>query len=140
MKHCTICGISKPITAFSKQKQRNGTYRYRSACKVCLVDQESKRYQKQTTEQIEKRRNKSMIRLYGIDLNQYNQLFENQKGYCLGCNRHQSELNKALAVDHCHKTGKVRGLLCPSCNLCLGNAKESVETLKQLAIYLEKTA
>ncbi len=59
-------------------------------------------------------------REFGISLEEYNQRFNSQEGCCLICGAHQTSLKKALAVDHCHTTGKIRGLLCSSCNLNLG--------------------
>ena len=59
-------------------------------------------------------------RNYGITLDEYNSMFDSQFGSCYICGRHQTELKKTLAVDHCHITGKVRKLLCGTCNTHLG--------------------
>lgn len=74
---------------------------------------------------------------YGIDLDIYNKMFQDQKGCCAICNRHQSEFKLSLAVDHCHNTNKVRSLLCPNCNTGLGNLKDSKEMLLKAIKYLE---
>jgi broad specificity phosphatase PhoE len=58
-------------------------------------------------------------RTYGITLEDYNRLLEEQGGVCAICKRAPST-NRVLAVDHCHKTLKVRGLLCINCNRILG--------------------
>lgn len=66
---------------------------------------------------------------YDITLNEYNQMFTDQNGCCAICETPQSELKIRLAVDHDRVTGKVRGLLCPSCNIKLGwfeNRRSSV--------------
>jgi hypothetical protein len=65
-------------------------------------------------------------------------MFTKQDGRCKICNIVQEELIKALAVDHCHTTGKVRGLLCRECNLMLGNANDNIENLKAAIAYLEE--
>ncbi len=65
-------------------------------------------------------------------------MFELQEGKCLGCYRHQSKLKRPLCVDHCHVTGKVRGLLCVSCNLMLGYANDNTQVLANLIKYLNK--
>lgn len=57
---------------------------------------------------------------FGITLEQYNKLFEEQKGCCGICGRQQGEFKRRLAVDHDHMTGKIRSLLCQSCNTHLG--------------------
>jgi hypothetical protein len=63
----------------------------------------------------------------------YDDIFKKQKGKCAICGRHQSKLKTALAVDHDHKTGFVRGLLCLSCNILLGKYEKN---RKKLGKYL----
>lgn len=82
-------------------------------------------------------KNSNLKRTYGIDLNQYNQMLSNQRECCLICNRHRSELPTDLHVDHCHKTGKVRGLLCFNCNQGLGNFKDSAGLIISASEYLK---
>lgn len=76
--------------------------------------------------------------LYGITLEQYNAMFDIQKGCCAICNKHQTEFKRRLSVDHCHETGKVRQLLCDLCNRALGYFKDSPELLETAASYLRK--
>jgi hypothetical protein len=73
---------------------------------------------------------------YGITIEEYNALFEKQKGACAICREHQSKLSRPLAVDHDHKTGKVRGLLCDKCNHGLGQFKDSYDSLMAAANYI----
>ncbi len=77
---------------------------------------------------------------HGLDLEGYNVLFNDQNGKCAICGKHQSELKKALFVDHCHKTGKVRGLLCFQCNVGIGNLGDDIENLRCAILYLNKNA
>lgn len=65
-------------------------------------------------------RNWSLRKKYGIEPEEYDRLFVKQHGRCAICDRHQSELNRRLAVDHDHSTGVVRALLCDGCNRGLG--------------------
>ena len=74
---------------------------------------------------------------FGITLVQYNEMFQAQKGLCLGCYKHQTNFKRAFSVDHDHKTGKIRGLLCTNCNQAVGHAMDSAAVLKRLADYLE---
>jgi hypothetical protein len=67
-----------------------------------------------------KRKNAVLKNVYGITLVQYNEMFETQEGKCAICQRHQNELTRTLGVDHCHKTNKIRSLLCKNCNVALG--------------------
>jgi hypothetical protein len=62
-------------------------------------------------------------------------LYKAQNGCCAICNRPEST-DKALSLDHCHKTGEIRGLLCQGCNLGLGWFRDSPETLKAASEYL----
>ena len=77
-------------------------------------------------------------RNYNIGIEEYNQIFIEQNGKCAICGIHQSELKKALAVDHCHDNNKVRGLLCTCCNLGIGCLKDDIENLRCAILYLNK--
>ncbi len=76
---------------------------------------------------------------YGISLEEYNVMAERQKGLCLICKRppYTNKKSDKLYVDHCHKTNKVRGLLCHKCNSGLGSFNDNPEFLKEAAKYLE---
>lgn len=72
---------------------------------------------------------------YGLTVDQYNQLFEKQKGCCALCGKHQSELRTRLAVDHDHQTSEIRSLLCGYCNLrIIGRLRK--DTIDRLYHYL----
>ena len=75
---------------------------------------------------------------YGISLVEYNEMFVKQSGKCFICGIHQSELKRALFVDHCHKTKKVRGLLCHKCNSALGLVFDNTEILSNMIKYLNR--
>jgi hypothetical protein len=75
---------------------------------------------------------------YGISSEQYNEMFIKQDGYCAICGGHQTLFDTSLAVDHCHSSNIIRGLLCRNCNLMLGFAKDNLETLKKAINYLKK--
>lgn len=75
-------------------------------------------------------------RLYGITLDEYKALYAAQNGCCAICKRHVSELPRRLGVDHCHKTQRVRGLLCDHCNQAIGKFNDDVKLLHSAAKYL----
>ena len=85
------------------------------------------------------RRDYSLRKNYGIDTQEYNRILEKQGGLCAICSTDQpgGRKNKYFAVDHCHRTGKVRGLLCMSCNIMLGQADDNTTTLQNAINYLE---
>lgn len=74
---------------------------------------------------------------YGISLVQYNALFAAQAGCCAICATHQSAFARKLHVDHCHRSGRVRGLLCTNCNTAIGKLQDSVPVILMAARYLE---
>lgn len=135
LRKCKLCGIEanteKDLDKFSKSSTCK--YGRRQLCKTCKVKNDEK-YRKDTN----KLRNNALKWSYGITLQDYNIMFEEQKGKCLICQKHQTELKRKLFVDHCHSTGKVRGLLCTHCNTLLGNAKDNIEILYNAINYLEE--
>lgn len=72
---------------------------------------------------------------YGITQKQYDELLIKQDSKCAIC-LNQLDLGKYTHIDHCHKTNKVRGLLCHHCNLFIGNAKENISYLENAIKYL----
>lgn len=74
---------------------------------------------------------------YGITLAQYVALFHQQGGVCSLCQKMDTESGKPLFVDHDHATGKVRGLLCSTCNFGLGYFKDDVSMLERAIEYLK---
>lgn len=81
---------------------------------------------------------------YGITPEQYVELFSNQNGRCDICKKEEtarhnrSKKVQKLAVDHCHLTGKVRGLLCQDCNRGIAKFHENIDSLKKAIAYLTK--
>jgi hypothetical protein len=76
---------------------------------------------------------------YGLSSSQYNSMLEAQRGVCAVCGRPPKgkRRQRALCVDHDHRSGTVRGLLCYDCNLMLGHAKDDAEVLRRAADYLQ---
>ncbi len=76
---------------------------------------------------------------YGITRQQYDAMLQQCKGRCEVCKAPFSEITKDRPfVDHCHKTGKVRGLICLRCNAALGHAGDDSKILRALARYVER--
>ncbi len=85
----------------------------------------------------DKRKHYALKEKYDLSLEEYNQMLSDQGGCCKICNRHSSLFKKALNVDHCHKTGKIRGLLCKDCNLLLGKVRDDISVLEKAITYLK---
>lgn len=73
--------------------------------------------------------------VYGISGDEYRAILEEQGGKCFLCERAYG-LSRALCVDHCHKTGMVRGCLCSRCNEMLGHARDSIDFFNRCISYL----
>jgi len=149
MRICKRCKIRRPITDFHIVKECLGGRR--PVCKFCIRKQQKKRYDNNTEFARARQRkwnalNKQTVRQmnlkkqYGITLEQYNIMFENQGGVCLICGcpetTKRKDKIKNLAVDHNHITNKVRGLLCQKCNQALGLLNENPVVIKNLLEYI----
>jgi hypothetical protein len=125
-KVCSCCKKLKDKTDFYPRKDRPSGLS--SWCIGCLTDYRNKY----------KERNKVTRRKrdFGIEDEDYQRMLVKQNNGCAICGVKQEELNYSLCVDHDHKTGKIRGLLCHDCNVCIGKAKDNIETLKNAIKYL----
>lgn len=156
-KICSSCKIEKEITEFSKDKNEKDGYTYN--CKVCRNKRynewaknnkekiRERNYQKkekrkeyyQSDRGIESSRRAHLKRKYNMSLEEYNDILKKQNGICAVCGESENcNRNKFLAVDHCHDTNKIRGLLCTNCNRAIGLLKENIETLYKIIEYLKK--
>jgi len=86
--------------------------------------------------------NTGLRQRYGITLNDYNRMFDEQQGLCAVCHQeetrvdHRTKKVSRLAVDHDHKTGTVRGLLCHHCNNALGCFDDDLQKMMAAVVYL----
>jgi hypothetical protein len=128
-KKCINCGKIKPIDAYGKRKDK-GIFSIRNFCLEC----------KKTYDQIWWYKKK-----YNLSLEEIQNRITQQNNLCEICGNiiefiiNQSGKSTAC-VDHDHKTGKVRGLLCAYCNTAIGMLKDSPEFCRNAANYLEKHA
>ena len=130
-KACSKCGREYPATTqyfYKHKRQKTGLS---SWCKNCDAEY-SKQYYRDNKVKVSdhnkewRRKRKGYLtaydrqRKYGLSVEEYDQLFQQQKGCCAICGRSQLELKRNLHVDHNHRTGEVRGLLCFRCNAGVG--------------------
>jgi len=146
MKKCKKCSIEKPLSSFHKNKRIKDGYHY--YCKECITVLDKVRYTKNTdgmtlaakkyyANNREKVKSRHLKKMYGLDLATHESMRKQQMFSCLICNDHEDNSPRGLFVDHCHTTGKVRGLLCHHCNAMLGLAKDNKETLEKAIKYLD---
>ena len=128
-KRCSVSGCSN-IRLLSKPSDSN----FKWESKTCYKHgKKGNVYPGQTSEG---RRKRNWLRL-GVEFSnkEYDILLLKQNGKCALCGKPQGYEKRRLAVDHNHKTGKIRGLLCAKCNLCLGWI-EGATSLDELKDYL----
>ena len=124
------------------ERDRATRMRYRASLS------EEKLEQRRAWHRAYSKRNKDKTVVHGwranginLDMAGYKTRLASQKGCCLICNIHESEITKhpfKLVVDHDHMTGQVRGLLCVSCNAGLGNYRENIRFFEAAIAYLQK--
>ncbi len=131
-KKCSRCGTTKNLSDFYKRKDSKDGHN--GVCSKCIKKYRYKyrysdKYKKSTLDY-------GLRKKYNITLVEYDVMFKEQGGVCKICGKKQLEKFHRLAVDHDHKTGKVRGLLCQACNGMLGLAKDDITTLSNAIKYL----
>lgn len=130
MKLCRKCKTEKPKSDFGFNKHKRD--KLNVWCKSCCNKQGRNRTP-------DYRLNQSYKIQYGITLEDYNKMLEDQNNKCKICGSSKSGTiqHNRLVVDHDHKTGKVRGLLCDKCNRGLGYLGDSIENLEKAVEYLK---
>ncbi len=119
---CVRCRIRKPFSAYAKHKKMiSGIER---KCKQCRFE----------TRNVKLRKERDLKKKYNLSLLDYENMRLIQENKCKICTK-----EKKLFVDHCHTTGKVRGLLCATCNVGLGSYLDNTELLKEAIKYLDKS-
>lgn len=158
-KLCSDCQAIKPHSEFYKNKTRKDGHQ--NCCKACLKERmqnwyvenaESVRtktaeyrrenleiYSKAQAEYRERNPHvarEQTLRSYGLTLEDYERMFDEQLGLCKICGEEETNPKRSLAVDHDHDTGEVRGLLCGKCNSGIGLLRDSSELLACAYLYL----
>lgn len=152
-KKCIKCKKDLHLVEFNSNPRSADKKAYR--CKKCQSEDNTNQYvahiekRKKYSKEYEKirrnrptnykvKKNKALkYKKYGITEDKYREMVLNQNNLCKICKEMTSTISHGkLVIDHCHKTGVVRGLLCGSCNVMLGNAKDSIKILKSAIDYL----
>lgn len=122
---CVECGEYKRYTEYSFAKSSVSAEGYAGypRCKPCHSAWKNKAHIRRT---------------YGLEWDEYLDLMNKQCGKCALCGSEGSGKDTRLVVDHCHETGRVRGLLCWSCNVGIGLFKEDPDLLNKVIDYIRK--
>jgi len=153
MKYCCTCKLFKEEKDFAKDKSSKGGLAaqckkcnnaanrkwYNTPRGKCIKETYSKQYR--NSERGRRKNHESHLRLmFRLTLEQYDRMFEQQNGVCAICGKPESAKQNGvcihLSVDHDHKTGKIRSLLCYRCNSILGRIYEDKNILLSMLSYL----
>lgn len=122
MKKCCKCRELKPASEFYRNVTRKDGLQ--SFCKTCNKDIQHSH---------------GIARRYGLTTVDWDAMFDQQKGVCAICEKPKDKQQHRLCVDHDHATGKVRGLLCKTCNRLLGRLEAIPGSLERISVYLFKS-
>lgn len=142
-KICTYCKIEKGESEFYLKSDK-----LRSQCKICssrnsIINYQNNKESRQKTNKIWRDNNKQKIHAiflkarYGLQIGEFNNMLEKQNYRCAICNE-ENYSKKNFHIDHDHKTGKIRGLLCYKCNSSMGLLNDDISILEKAIKYLQK--
>jgi len=151
---CRNCKKRKPLHLFnSRQQDRLLKGRVGECLKCDLVKQ--RKYRNRMGESLNairrlrykanplKHKNSELKKLYGITLDEFYAMLKSQGNKCAICGDTKEKINEGkrfnFQVDHCHKTGRIRGILCFMCNNALGKWRDSVEILTSAIAYINNS-
>lgn len=151
LKRCNYCKKEKFLESFSSHPHTKD--KLSNKCKQCVKEYNKVRHSLRTREDLDRinlkrrqnrsttltDRKKTLKRKYGITLDIYNKMLKDQSNVCKIC-KQLCKSGKVLAVDHCHWTGQVRGLLCATCNTGLGRIEAYLQNPGPWDDYLAEAA
>jgi len=138
-KVCKQCGKPKPLSEFrfrTRKGRSKGTYE--SYCKKCEYDNNKIWAAANKEKRKDSEFERNLKRKFNMTRKDYDAILLAQGNKCAICPKPRSLSGKALAVDHCHTTLAIRGLLCNECNTAIGLFTESIEILQSAIAYLTK--
>ena len=132
-RECIKCNEDLALKNFYfRLNEKTGTKYYTSKCIKCF-----------NIYNYNNDKNFKLKKAYGISLKDYNELLTKQNGKCSICgvdnNGYYRKKLRAFAVDHCHTTSKIRGLLCSDCNTGIGLLKDNIDLLNNAIKYLNNS-
>jgi hypothetical protein len=127
-KLCSGCKQFKPMSAFAHRHRRRLTVPV-ARCRDCraVADKLRAPYLRRW----------KAAHTYGLTATEYDALYAAAQSRCQICGVHEDDIYGTLCIDHCHATGRVRGLLCRNCNSALGKFNDDPKMLRAAAEYLE---
>lgn len=138
-QRCKACDELKPATDYYMQStnpQHRAYGRRQGRCKKCVKQQTGTYQRANIARTFDIRRSKRLEREFGITAEEYDRRLAEQGGRCAICLGPPRGRWKRLVVDHCHTTGRVRGLLCGPCNRAVGLFGDSATLIRQAIDFI----
>lgn len=139
-RKCRLCQLVKLSREFRVNRSHPSAYLC-TLCKACEAAQ-SRQWRNKNMEKVKKSNTgswrKATLRRLGISEQDFQTMRIAQNGVCAICGGGPVGRNKVLSIDHCHTTGRVRGLLCGRCNVGLGQFNDCSYLLDKASAYLKK--
>ena len=144
-KRCPSCVVDKVRSEFSIRQSGPRKGHLSGYCKSCAVEKNRLCAQRDPSLYERVERPSKLKSLYGITVEDYDRMLAEQRGGCAICGSADAKHRKytrakvaAFSVDHDHTTGKVRGLLCSSCNRALGLINDNPDVAARMVSYLSR--
>lgn len=132
------------LSLFHFHRDLRRTNKYQLWCKQCGLKAKQRQYPGRREEVGQATRKSALKHNYGLTVEDYNRILKQQYGVCAICNKPETQHScpkgkvDSLRVDHDHKTGKVRGLLCSKCNFGISQFNDDIELMKIAINYLKE--
>ncbi|RWO22804.1 endonuclease VII domain-containing protein [Mesorhizobium sp.] len=145
-KICSSCNSEKPLSLFGRQSgYRDG---HRNQCNACRSRKQAaytktdagKASQKRfvsSAERREKRKWRVRHKKYGMSRDSFSEMLLAQNGRCALCSTDKPGSRYGFCIDHCHETGRVRGILCHNCNSALGKLGDTPTSISRALAYVQ---
>jgi hypothetical protein len=144
MSACKECKATYTRVWRSENKEHieEITRDWRARNKPQIVERNKEYYEFNKERLLNWSRKHAFLKKYGLTLEQHAEMVKQQSGKCLICDTQPNPMlgnkKKGLHVDHCHETGKIRGLLCHNCNCAIGLLNDDAGNVRRLLEYIEK--
>lgn len=142
IRQCLHCKLLKRTEEFYLRRRQDEHGRRNSTCQDCKKKYNLKYYYETQTSPEYKAHKAKLANIrklkyrFGLTEEQHKEMQNKQNNQCAICGGPEVRKGRGLSIDHCHKTGKIRELLCSHCNLGIGNFKDNPELLQAAIAYL----
>lgn len=134
-----MCGVEKDCVAFypsNYKYQESGERSLRSYCSDCEKAERKRYYAEEGRKRVQERAWAAQGFTFTVE--EYDAMLAAQGDGCAICGAATNKSGRRLSVDHCHDTGRVRGILCTNCNVGIGRFRDDPELVSRALEYLER--